>query len=879
MIVHRQGIIQKVLYGLHQDGSASAQSPHSGYNGSIELGLRFFDKSITHFVILSRCVEGKVNLGFSSNIFNVSSTVGDVTLYFEDINMNSRKIKNLGGPTDDGDVTNKKYVDTENAKQDIAINDKASKSYVDGEIAKVHIDTTPLLPRDGSRSMTSDLDIGGNNILSVENLVDYKDTDPYDYRVKDVKSVVNKEYLNEKFLKKDKNDNYFDLRQKIVRNCEPYYDGLFSDNDLVSKAFVQTEIAKLPKPATDVLKLDGSKAMTGNLDMGDHTIIGIRSSSVDNAALTVGGAKATYFPLLGDRSMQGNLNMGGFAITNIKPFVEDDSSQSAYDAQKNEVINFGYFHTERGELKRLINDVSSDALNRKDPDAMEDDIDMANHSIINLKDPKPSDSSYAASVNFGNNTVNGSNVIINGIIDKKIQESEERSIQAVQQENVFEKVMVDDLFILDDDDIKKVAVVDKDFHKVNQQTYLFKIDYDSEIGYYSTRLSVNVVYLPIGYYTIVFEMYFSDKIDQNKITINASSGTLSVSKINTKLSSDHTRSVINFYKAMIHPSDDELDIDIVLKNKVGQAYEADTQIFVVVYGVAGTQNDVDTRLWDRYFYIDDKKIHFEAPIDMVNKDIENVNDLSINNELNMNNRQIKNLGDGNENSDAVNVKQLNDLETNVTNYVTGEFGKVNPVLSNNSDLIKFIYRNLIRNDSKLLLIKELYFPDSVEGRTQNNYSYQTNSDNSGDVTFYLTFIHKATTSDSMIITIHWEGGIHPIYIFVSKDRVVVSENPLINEPSLKSYNIPIYFKGKYLYLWIRIQNNVIKINFSGSRTISATHPNIQNKDENLSIIYVSDSPFTIQRGLITKNICYQNSNAYKDVREYEISEGTFVSAV
>ena len=86
-----------------------------------------------------------------------------------------------------------------------------------------------------------------------------------------------------------------------------------------------------------------------------------------------------------------------------------------------------------------------------------------------------------------------------------------------------------------------------------------------------------------------------------------------------------------FYKAIIYPSDDELEIDIALKNKAGQSYEADTQIFVVVYGVAGTQSDVDVRLWDRYFYIDDKKIHFEAPIDMVNKDIENVNDLSINN--------------------------------------------------------------------------------------------------------------------------------------------------------------------------------------------------------------------------------------------------------
>ena len=174
-----------------------------------------------------------------------------------------------------------------------------------------------MLPRDGSRSMTGDLDMDRKHIISLENLDDHKVDDAYENIVRDLRSAVNKEYLNEKFLKRDKNNNYFDLRQKIVRNCEPYYDGLFSDNDLVSKAFVQTEIAKLPKPATDVLKLDGS--------MGDHTIVGIRSSAVDNAALTVGGAKATYFPLLADRSMQGNLNMGGHAITNIKPFVEDDS--------------------------------------------------------------------------------------------------------------------------------------------------------------------------------------------------------------------------------------------------------------------------------------------------------------------------------------------------------------------------------------------------------------------------------------------------------------------------------------------------------------------------------------------------------------------------
>ena len=304
---HTKGIIW-----FTSDGSA--QSPHSGYNGSIELGLRFFDKSITHFVILSRCVEGKVNLGFSSNIFNVSSTVGNVTLYFEDINMNRRKIKNLGGPTDDGDVTNKKYVDTENAKQYKAINDKASKSYVDGEIAKVHIDTTPLLPRDGSRGMTGDFDNGGNNILKVENLTDYKDTDHYDYRVKDVKSVVNKEYLNEKFIKKVDKDGieYYDLKGNIIRNCEPYYHGLFTDNDLVSKKYVQVENAKQDNAIKNISTIS---AYNTNL------ITALQTGKVDQSYVD-----DNFLNLDGSKSMTGNLNTDGNYIDGLPELVEDDTS-------------------------------------------------------------------------------------------------------------------------------------------------------------------------------------------------------------------------------------------------------------------------------------------------------------------------------------------------------------------------------------------------------------------------------------------------------------------------------------------------------------------------------------------------------------------------
>ena len=59
--------------------------------------------------------------------------------------------------------------------------------------------------------------------------------------------------------------------------------------------------------------------------MGDHVILGVRSSSADNSVITVGGAKATYLPLSGGRSMQGNLNMGDNAILGVKSSSDDNS--------------------------------------------------------------------------------------------------------------------------------------------------------------------------------------------------------------------------------------------------------------------------------------------------------------------------------------------------------------------------------------------------------------------------------------------------------------------------------------------------------------------------------------------------------------------------
>ena len=69
--------------------------------------------------------------------------------------------------------------------------------------------------------------------------------DPYEYRLKDLKSTDDKVYLNENFLKTDAGGNYFDLKGNVIRNSEPYYEDLCDDNDLVHVS-KNTMMIKMP---------------------------------------------------------------------------------------------------------------------------------------------------------------------------------------------------------------------------------------------------------------------------------------------------------------------------------------------------------------------------------------------------------------------------------------------------------------------------------------------------------------------------------------------------------------------------------------------------------------------------------------------------------
>ena len=147
----------------------------------------------------------------------------------------------------------------------------------------------------------------------------------------------------------------------------------------------------------------------------------------------------------------------------------------------------------------------------------------------------------------------------------------------------------------------------------------------------------------------------------------------------TNVFSNYTRSIIHLHKYN-NVAPNRLMIDMVLKNKAGVSYANELTIFVIVYGVSGYVNNVDTSVWDRLFEVTNNTIKFEAAIDMNKFDISNVDNLSINTLLNMNSKVITGLGDGVENSNAVNVKQLNQMEDTIGKYTKAEISKVDTSL-------------------------------------------------------------------------------------------------------------------------------------------------------------------------------------------------------
>ena len=456
----------------------------------------------------SRVVAGRIGYAFNHKIFDIDDVqLNNQILYFDDIQMNNNKIKGLAEPSEDSHAANMKYVNNQIQTQVNSLFSKNSHSYD----LQPNFNFVSLHPSSVFNTVSGGTLHNHGKYYRVSPIVRLRqyfvlnfsaqnnNLKPGNYTALfELFSLYNGSLVNDlstmTFNNTAANSNYKFIQLK----------SLSVDNDY-KKIIMQFQVIKNPGVLNGTLKwrrfpgyliskvrfvffhriIEGLYDLDfdhGVFDADPQQLFFIDSLSLNNKRLTdvadptdpKDSVNKTYvddeiaklphsdngtLKLDGSRAMIGTLNLGGQRVINIKGFVEDDSSQSASDAQKYDVVNWGKIHEIRGDLKREINAVASDALNRNNPDPMLDPSDMGNNFITNIKDPQPLNSQYAATVNFVNKTVSDNNTTISTLIDSKINERDHLNIKAAKQENVFSFVMIDDLFKEDDSDITKVGKV------------------------------------------------------------------------------------------------------------------------------------------------------------------------------------------------------------------------------------------------------------------------------------------------------------------------------------------------------------------------------------------------------------------------------------
>ena len=102
-----------------------------------------------------------------------------------------------------------------------------------------------------------------------------------------------------------------------------------------------------------------------------------------------------------------------------------------------------------------------------------------NIGITNIKEAPPHESAHAA-VDFVNKTVSNNNAIIMNYYEKYVDDRLNHFVSGKDQKHAFQYLMGNSPSeFSDEDDVTGVQITNKDFHKVQKETYESKLHLDS----------------------------------------------------------------------------------------------------------------------------------------------------------------------------------------------------------------------------------------------------------------------------------------------------------------------------------------------------------------------------------------------------------------
>ena len=420
-------------------------------------------------------------------------------------------------------------------------------------------------------------------------------------------------------FKLDANNDY-DMQNKKLVNVKQ---GTNND-DVVTKQYIDSEIAKIPSVDTSKFVAISGDTMTGSLVVpkDNYPVHGNL-----NKVINYESQREIFLSKKEGGQMEANIDMNNNTIFNVKdPTQADQATNKKYvenqletkldkgsdiDMKNNSIINLDLPSNQRDAacvefVNNRIDDMTQKKFLKVDgTNNMTGNLNLNNNKIINLQTDYRNSKS-AVNVDFVQEEIKD----LRNLVTQKIRESQINN--SGQKRDAFRYLMEDTDESSSENNIEVLGIVDfpNSPHQINKKAYQLKLLFEKSSPFqYRSRLGFNLYKLPVGYYTMVVEWF---PPEMNEISVTAQGTTISISDETTKTFEKYTKTVIHFHRWGSSPPQ---FIYLDLHGTVSKQSLL-TIGHLIVYGVKETISNVDPSVYDTAFVIENGKMVMETDLSL-----------------------------------------------------------------------------------------------------------------------------------------------------------------------------------------------------------------------------------------------------------------------
>ena len=474
-------------------------------------------------------------------------------------------------------------------------------------------------------------------------------------------------------LKLDANNNY-DIEGKRLANVGQ---GVDADDAVVMHQMASLDTGletKLTQLKADSLQVDGSSHMTGDLDLRGQKLILPGEINMNRKLVTNLGTD--------ENNDLSAVNM--ITLKKFHPNAPAPTHEVTKDIDLKELFNV--VQSKQRSLNELkthydslvsYEEVNENFLSRQEEFPMQTQLNMNHNSITNLKDPEFGgeaatktyvDSSISSVVSstagsiatrlpLSGGTMTGpldmgtksisnlptpttsSEATSKQYVDRQLNLKVGNVVADMIETEVRLKKYVDDShnttglpkdsfrYLMEEVDesssesgITETAIVDfpNSPHLYNKKAYAFKVAKD-DTNLFAGRLGLNMFKLPEGEFTLCIE-FFPAKM--TGVSVNVVSASLNVGKQTTKKLPNYSRSIVHLHKWRISPPE-YIFLDLKWQGTPWDLSKKGAKL--IVYGIAGSHDDVPSDVFDAPFAFEGRKMVMETDLDLNGHKILNSN--------------------------------------------------------------------------------------------------------------------------------------------------------------------------------------------------------------------------------------------------------------